>query len=61
MQASEFYGLYNEAKVLVCCSLTNSFHDIWISATVAGAIAGALAILVTVKVRFLRGRNATFP
>lgn len=48
-----FQGLYDEAKLLLCCGLTGAAHDLWLTWTAAGALSGALCVLATARIMSL--------
>jgi hypothetical protein len=41
MSRSNYEGLYNQAKSLLCCTLADGTRDAWVAYTVASAFAGA--------------------
>ena len=41
MSRSNYEGLYDQAKSLLCCTLADGTRDAWVAYTVASAFAGA--------------------
>lgn len=51
--SANFADLYARSKRLICCDVTGILHNLWIAWTIAGALAGTLAVLLTYKVQNL--------
>lgn len=50
VQVSAITPLYHQAKELICCQASDVLHKLWLAWTITGALAAALAILLTAHV-----------
>ena len=50
VQVSAISPLYQNAKELVCCQVTDVLHRLWVAWTVTSVVAAVLAIFLTAKV-----------